>query len=90
GNFVEKLQDKFTFYDSYYVYEKKTSKEQFVNVSYKEISKVYISKNVFILRAPHIKELCIICKDGFELGNVEDFTVFLKQEFKDKVIEVNR
>ncbi len=88
-DFTENLPDKFIFYDSYYLYEKKNiNNDNFGKVNYKEISELYISKNLFVLKATHIKELCIICKDGFELGNVDEFTDFLKRQFEGKVIEV--
>ena len=87
--FSENTPDKFTFFDSYYLFEKNNINLSKVGrVNYTQIDKIYISDNAYILQATNIKIISVIYKNGFELGINDEFTEFLKEKFSDKVVEV--
>lgn len=88
NDFIANLSDKFTFYDSYYLYENSMNNNSCGKVNYEEIKEVYISENIFVLKGSSMKEISIICKDSFDVGGVDEFTDFLKCKFKGKLIYI--
>jgi len=85
-NFSDNLPDKFSFYNSYYLFEKNdVGTSKLGKLSYDEIDTVYISDNLFILKSTSNPSFSIINKDGFEVGTSDEFLNFLEDKFKDRI-----
>lgn len=83
-NFLENLY----FYDTYFLCENKNAGISVLSkVNYNEIYNVYISENIFIIRLTGTKHIMIIDKNGFQLGTLDEFIVFLQENFQGKIID---
>lgn len=79
--------DKFTFYDSYYSFEKNdVNSSKFGRLSYDHIKCVYITDNIYILKSANV--VSIIYNNGFEVGIKDEFDEFLKEKLGEKIIEL--
>ncbi|MGL5328559.1 MAG: hypothetical protein ACRDD7_04765, partial [Peptostreptococcaceae bacterium] len=79
--------NKFIFFDSYCVFEKNNlNSYQNGKLCYEDICKVYITNNLYILKSTNIS--LTMYKNGFTCGTSNEFTEFLKEKFKDKVIYI--
>jgi len=85
-NFSDNLPDKFSFYNSYYLFEKNhVGTSTLGKLSYDQIDTVYISDNLFIIKSTSNPSFSIINKDGFEVGTSDEFMNFLEDKFKDRI-----
>lgn len=56
-----------------------------VEISYSDISKIYVTKNLYVLRTTSsMKSLTIIRKDSFEIGLEKDFIKFIESKTNNK------
>ncbi|MEG2289310.1 MAG: hypothetical protein RR891_00675 [Clostridium sp.] len=85
-NLSDNLPDKFSFYNSYYLFEKNhVGTSTLGKLSYDQIDTVYISDHLFILKFTSNPSFSIINKDGFEVGTSDEFLMFLEDKFKGKI-----
>gem|GEM_PF-2224912 len=83
-NLNDNLPDKFSFYNSYYLFKKSdVNSSDLGKLNYDQIENVYISDNLFILKSKDM--MCIIDKDGFVEGTSDEFLDFLQEKFEDKI-----
>lgn len=84
----------YSFYDTYFTklssedYSHKNYEESVVTIRYPYVHKVYISKNLYIIR-DYSGGVNSFSKNSFDKGNEQDFLIFINNTFKDKLNILN-
>ena len=87
-DFIKNLPENLYFYDSYFLCENKNDGISALSkVNYNEICNVYISEDIFIIKLIEKNNIMIIDKNGFQLGTLDKFIVFLRENFQGKIID---
>ena len=73
----------FTFYENYFDIKNDSEKQQ---VPYKKIYRVYATKEYFYMYTDKTHSL-MLSKSGFQVGNPENFAVFMKKKYAYKFKE---
>lgn len=84
----------YSFYDTYFTklssedYSHENYEESVVTIRYPYVYKVYISKNLYIIR-DYSGGVNSFSKNSFDKGNEQDFLIFINNTFKDKLNILN-